>query len=91
MKKSRRGNHLASSNTPLRTEKTHCPWDTSACQQFCQVCFHYCGVQHELDQCDVALDDFCKRLLSFAAGHDNDIGKIRKEINAIQKDRNNEN
>ena len=31
------------------------------------------------------------RLLSFAAGHDNDIGKIRKEINAIQKDRNDEN
>ena len=42
----------------------------------------------EVDQCNVALDDFCKRLLSLAAavvaGHDND---ERKEINAIQKAR----
>ena len=44
----------------------------------------------EVDQCNVALDDFCKRLLSFAAaaGHDND---ERKEINAIQKARIDEN
>ena len=45
----------------------------------------------EVDQCNVALDDFCSRLLSFAAaaaGHDND---ERKEINAIQKARINEN
>ena len=45
----------------------------------------------ELNQCDIASNDFCKRLLSFAAGHDNDIGKIQKEINAIKKVRINEN
>ena len=46
----------------------------------------------EVDQCDVALDDLCKRLLSFAAGHDDDDkGKIRKEINSIQRTRINEN
>ena len=44
-----------------------------------------------LNQYDVARNDFCKRLLSFAAGHHNDIGKIRKEINAIQKVRIDEN
>ena len=45
----------------------------------------------EVDQCNVALDDFCRRLLSFAAasaGHDND---EQKEINAIQKARIDEN
>ena len=44
MKKSRCKNHC---NSLLRTENIYCPWGkSSSFQRFCQVCFHYCGIQH---------------------------------------------
>ena len=90
MKKSHCKNHC---NSLLRTENIYCPWGNRVVANDSVKCVSTIAeFNMEVDQCNVALDDFCKRLLSFAAaavaGHDND---ERKEINAIQKARIDEN